>query len=107
MVGCRGNRKVSKMLSWGAALLLLVAPPAILPHLSDARAADAATAPASLDENLQKLFAGANPMGLADLKAMQSHVQTLTAQLNKVTVGVQVGPAQGSGVIISKDGYVL
>lgn len=107
MVDCRRNRKKWSALSWGAVLLLLVAPPAILPYASDVVAADAATAPASLDDNLQNLFAGANPMGLADLKAMQSHVQTLTDQLNKVTVGVQVGPAQGSGVIISKDGYVL
>jgi len=46
-------------------------------------------------------------MGVADLKAMQAHVRSLTDQLMKCTVGVQVGPAQGSGVIISKDGYVL
>ena len=38
---------------------------------------------------------------------MQSHVQKLTEQLKKCTVGVTVGNAQGSGVIISKDGYVL
>jgi serine protease Do len=38
---------------------------------------------------------------------MQAHVRKLTDQLTKCTVGVEVGPAQGSGVIISKDGYVL
>ena len=56
---------------------------------------------------LNRLLAGASPMGVADLKAMQAHVRTLTDQLMKCTVGVQVGNAQGSGVVISKDGYVL
>src|SRR5262245_10741498 len=64
-------------------------------------AADAAAAA------LKALFAGGNPMGVADLKAMQAHVQKLTEQLKKCTVGVTVGAAQGSGVIVSKDGYVL
>src|SRR5262249_11555062 len=39
--------------------------------------------------------------------AMQSHVQLLADRLKKSTVCVQVGRAWGSGVIISKDGYVL
>ena len=57
--------------------------------------------------SLDRLLSGGNPGGVADLKAMQDHVRKLTAQLMKCTVGVQVGAAQGSGVIISKDGYVL
>jgi S1-C subfamily serine protease len=61
----------------------------------------------TLDENLKRVFAGGAPTGVADLRAMQSHVQKLTEQLGKYTVGVTVGQAQGSGVIISKDGFVL
>ncbi len=57
--------------------------------------------------SLRQLFDGGAPRGLADLRAMQTHVQKLTDQLVKCTVGVQVGAAWGSGVIISKDGYVL
>jgi serine protease Do len=57
--------------------------------------------------SLDRLLAGAAPMGLADLRVMQDHVRKLSGQLLKSTVGVQVGQAQGSGVIISKDGYVL
>ena len=44
---------------------------------------------------------------LRRLRAMQGHVSKLTDVVKKCTVGVQVGPAWGSGVIISKDGYVL
>jgi serine protease Do len=68
---------------------------------TSAPAAELATA------SLDRLLAGASPMGLADLRVMQDHVRKLTDQLMKCTVGVQVGNAQGSGVIISKDGYVL
>jgi serine protease Do len=79
------------------------------PLTSRAFAADNASASPSdaAKDSLNRLLAGATPMGVADLKAMQAHVRSLTDQLMKCTVGVQVGHAQGSGVIISKDGYVL
>ena len=75
----------------------------VVAKATDPKPADVAALPA----NLQKLFAGAAPGSVAELKAMQSHVQKLVEQLKKCTVGVSVGNAQGSGVIISKDGYVL
>jgi serine protease Do len=61
----------------------------------------------AIADNLQRVFSGSVPTTIADLKAMQTHVQKITDRLAKCTVGVEVGPAQGSGVIISKDGYVL
>jgi serine protease Do len=69
----------------------------------------ASVGPATVDisQELKRIFSGAAPANVADLKAMQAHVQTLTDKLAKCTVGVEVGFAQGSGVIISKDGYVL
>jgi serine protease Do len=59
-----------------------------------------------LDPRLQRVFAGGAPESVADLRAMQEHVLRLTERLQKSTVGVRVGPAHGSGVIV-KDGYVL
>ena len=53
------------------------------------------------------MFAGDAPAGVDELKAMQSHVKELTAKVMPCTVGVQIGQAWGSGVIVSKDGYVL
>ncbi|MBP90047.1 MAG: serine protease [Planctomycetaceae bacterium] len=47
------------------------------------------------------------PRNLDDLRGMQTHVQKLAEQVIPATVAVQVGSAQGSGVIISADGYVL
>jgi serine protease Do len=53
------------------------------------------------------IFAGGAPKSIEDLKAMQAVVQRLSEQVMDSTVGVRVGPAQGSGVIISKEGHVL
>lgn len=47
------------------------------------------------------------PTDLGDLRSMQTHVQELAKKVIPATVAVQVGAAQGSGVIISPDGYVL
>ncbi len=60
-----------------------------------------------IDPKLAKIFAGSNPTGIADLKLMQEHIRKLTAKLQAATVGVQVGAAQGSGVIINQEGIVL
>ncbi len=70
-------------------------------------AAAPATMAETVTEGLSKILMGGAPNSVADLKAMQERVQKLTEKLMKATVGVQVGQAQGSGVIVSKDGYVL
>jgi serine protease Do len=64
-------------------------------------------APDAIDPKLAKIFAGSNPSGTADLKLMQEHIRKISAKLQAATVGVQVGAAQGSGVIINKEGLVL
>lgn len=81
------------------------------------RAAEEATTPAATTPvttsatnaavDLMKIFAGSAPVSVADLKAMQEHQRKLIERVTPCTVGVRVGAAQGSGVIISKDGYVL
>ncbi|HZN36924.1 MAG TPA: trypsin-like peptidase domain-containing protein [Pirellulaceae bacterium] len=97
-------------LAAAAAFSLAFSPP-LMEHCGRAFAAEVAPADSAATDvvaaALKTLFAGGNPAGVADLKAMQTHVQKLTEQLKKCTVGVTVGMAQGSGVIVSKDGYVL
>lgn len=90
------------------ARLLLVAALLLVPLAVPSLADDAATPAAEvLSDSLTRLLSGATPGGVSDLKAMQDHVCKITDKLAKCTVGVQVGAAQGSGVIITKDGYVL
>ena len=51
--------------------------------------------------------APANPKSMDDLKAIQARVEAVARQALPATVGLQMGDGQGSGVIVSKDGYVL
>jgi serine protease Do len=47
------------------------------------------------------------PESVEELRAIQDRVRSLVGDLRAVTVGLRRGPAQGTGVIVSKDGYVL
>jgi serine protease Do len=47
------------------------------------------------------------PENVDDLRALQTQVKAVLAKVLPCTVGVRIGQAQGSGVIVSKDGYVL
>jgi len=81
-----------------------------LPAADVADAAKVPTAAANaqaISQSLRHVLNGASPTGVSDLLAMQQHVQSLSEKLKKCTVGVSVGNAWGSGVIISPDGYVL
>ena len=49
----------------------------------------------------------ASPESIADLKAIQDRVQEVAKVAIPRVVGLRVGNANGSGVIISKEGYVL
>jgi serine protease Do len=47
------------------------------------------------------------PQTLDDLRALQKQVRAVIDRVSPATVAVRVGPAIGSGVIVSADGYVL
>src|SRR5262249_51112367 len=47
------------------------------------------------------------PESVQDLKAIQDHVKKVVDAVLPCTVALQIGPSQGSGVIITKDGYIL
>ncbi len=47
------------------------------------------------------------PESIDDLRNLEKAVRDVTKRVMNSTVGVQVGPSQGSGVIVSEDGYVL
>lgn len=56
---------------------------------------------------LPEAFVKSEPEGLDDLKSMEEHITALVERLKRSTVSVIVGGAQGSGVIVTPDGYVL
>ncbi len=57
----------------------------------------------SLSPGLLKLV----PESIDDLREIEDRVQALIEKVTECTVALQVGSAQGSGVIVSADGYVL
>jgi len=59
-------------------------------------------------ERLERIFGGREaPDGTADLAAMQERFREVSRRVVPCTVGVRAGGGQGSGVIVSEDGYVL
>lgn len=61
------------------------------------------SAPSALSGVLQ----GEAPHSLAELRALEHQQQVVSQRVAKCTVNVQIGYAQGSGVVITTDGYVL
>ena len=55
----------------------------------------------------QAVFDKPVPEDVADLLAIEKQVRKLVEKLTQCTVAVRVGRSQGSGVLVSKDGYVL
>lgn len=61
-------------------------------------------APDTLQDLLQR---GGVPESLETLRLLQRQSQLIAAQAAECTVSIQIGPAQGCGVIITQTGYVL
>ncbi|MBW3540488.1 MAG: trypsin-like peptidase domain-containing protein [Planctomycetes bacterium] len=72
-------------------------------------AATSLVTPAAAEDlsELPQALRRAVPDGLDDLLTLEERVKAVTRKVLPATVGVRIGRAQGSGVIISRDGYVL
>lgn len=63
--------------------------------------------PAEFTSSAPPVFDGGVPKSVAELKAMQNHLQRISDRLVEATVGLRVGSAYGSGVIVSPEGMIL
>lgn len=62
----------------------------------------------SVPTSLQRLLErGGTPSSIEDLRAMEEQQAKVAALASSCTVSVQIGPAQGCGVIITESGYIL
>lgn len=61
----------------------------------------------SLDPSLERLYNGDDPKTLSDLKSLQAQQSKVADKIHLVTVNLQHGSTQGSGVIINEDGFIL
>jgi S1-C subfamily serine protease len=66
-----------------------------------------ALATGALGADTPALLDKATPASVAELRALEAQVQKVLAKVVPCTVGIRIGPGQGSGVIVSADGYVL
>ncbi|MBL8848338.1 MAG: trypsin-like peptidase domain-containing protein [Planctomycetaceae bacterium] len=62
---------------------------------------------APADPELPAVFSKRVPESVDDLRELQDHLRTLVEKLSACTVSIQIGPAQGSGVIVTNNGYIL
>lgn len=74
---------------------------------AQAKAAEEAENDEASEGDLNRIFAGKDLPTSVHLKPMQEHFRKLVEKVRPATVGIQVGQSQGSGVIVSRDGYVL
>lgn len=61
----------------------------------------------STDERLQNVFLGKEDPNLDDLRQLQFRVNELVEKLRPAVVGIRMQDGQGSGVIVTSDGYIL
>jgi len=61
----------------------------------------------SVEPGIDRILRGNEPRDLAELKALQRQQSKVAERIEKVTVNLQHGNTQGSGVIIHPDGFVL
>jgi serine protease Do len=118
----RSLRSIASMLAAGVGLFAsqLYADPPKAPEPSDPPKVVAAPAPRASEPDVPPpaprateppavydVLVKEQPETINDLRILQEHVRELSKKLIPCTVGIAVGQAQGSGVIITPDGYVL
>ena len=90
---------------WMLLSLLIATTPAIAQDVENFDDLDLITAPAN--GGLEFLNEGGAPNGIEQLEAMQQLFGKLAKEVEAATVNVAVAEAQGSGVVVSRDGYIL
>jgi serine protease Do len=84
----------------------LAALTALLLSVGSAAIAQPPRSPEPLVDSLEPFDATA-PKSIDDLRRIEQHVEKLAEVVIPKTVGLRIGGAAGSGVIVSADGYVL
>lgn len=93
------NSSLRRVGTFGLTALLLLAIATTAPALqseSDSKSTESTSA-------LKKPL----PQSVADLKAVEDAIQKHRKQMLNATVAVVIGSSQGSGVVISEDGYIM
>lgn len=102
------NRHRMTLMSFLAlATLGLIAAPAVLAQDDQKTGAQTVATTTDADVDLAAVLSKAAPESVAELRALGNRVHEIVEKVTPATVGVRVGGAQGSGVIVTADGYVM
>ncbi|MEE2825386.1 MAG: trypsin-like peptidase domain-containing protein [Planctomycetota bacterium] len=63
--------------------------------------------PTAKEISMEFLNEGSAPTSIEQLKLMEEHVRKIADMVKPATVNIAVGESQGTGVVISRDGYIL
>lgn len=107
MSGPRSRRARLKISSLGIMAALLLFAGFERPVSAEAPRDSLPTLAVSAYEPLPPALRKPVPESVEELRAIEERVRSLIDDLRAVTVGLRRGPAQGTGVIVSTDGYVL
>jgi S1-C subfamily serine protease len=61
----------------------------------------------AVEPGIDRILKGDEPKDLSELRALQKQQSKVAERIQKVTVNLQHGSTQGSGVIINADGFIL
>ena len=88
------------------ALILSVGPQLGFSQTDETSAsAPASTATVSIDTSF--LYNGESPKSLEQLRYMEQHFAKIADRVKAATVNITMGGSQGSGVVVTSDGYIL
>lgn len=93
--------KLRKWRSWTALLFVALVLALVLPHGVVAEALPI------LEPALARVFTGAAPETIEDLRAMDRHMTRLIQAVRPAVLHLRIGASHGSGVLISPEGHVL
>ena len=103
--------KLPQVLGAVFALLLATTCPCNFLHAQEDLSSQEVSSTGSISEpdSAQRalLFSGRVPQTVDELKFMESHFAQLAESVFPATVNIQMGQSQGSGVVVSPDGYIL
>ncbi len=104
------QRHPSLLIRWAIPCIILAFSSALPLHHSycqEETAANQTSAANTKDISMEFLNEGTAPTSIEQLRLMEEQVLKIAEMVKPATVNIAVGESQGTGVVISRDGYIL
>lgn len=101
------RRRFALLIGFLVCLMAVFAGSVLLAQESEISEEEAASEPETTVEVDFDFFGSDPPVSLEQLQQMQERFSELSREVSEATVSVEVGQNQGTGVIVTRDGYVM